>query len=615
MRNALALLLALVLLAGCKTAKPTAVGPDGHLEPLPPGADALARAADPPADQGGPGEPPPAQPAADTTRPDASGGGPAGAGTTQPGPGPAPPPATANSPADHPGVLAGPRDRCFAGSSTEPEPPYIAVYLSSSSMSYSDPEYFILDPGCRVVVGGDKVAVEVVAPEGADPDLLAAAVQAAAGGPVPDRWITRAGRTVEIEFPDPAVREMSVSVAGPLQPGGTPAALGVFLVRDYPEVIAELRQGSGAWQWLDPLKTYPDVPTELRLRFSRPIDPSWLPAQYTRVESGVEWKWTDPLTFTVTLADPPPLYTLDPNGATDARRMSVWSAPVVLHTGEPPALMAFDPATGQTEPVAPAPPEAYDALLSPDGRYLAVSTWFPAAGAWDGWQETVVVVDMQSGSMHVTPLSGWTGWGDNGDLVGADFSSTVQIWNCRTRTERRLPLTTELWQGWVSPDGSLLAAYDLLWDQESQDWLLPAELVVVDLRTGEERRYANWTRYYVTHSEYGVPFPVVWDGNGAVVALDYAGADQWTWIRLDLATGRREPMQAEQTEGLALTGVQNAPGGWGYRHHSWESVTAPLPDGGTADLGPGLAAGRAPDGRFLFIRWPEHAHRYMADFY
>lgn len=588
------------------------------------------RGAPPPTPPGQPGAPSPAGPAA----------GPAGAGrapapgSAAPGPG-APAPAGAvlgNSPTPAPaGATADRREAAGPGAAAQPlppgcggdggpaAPPYAVVapgWGRAGNMPF--PVRTARRSGCRYAVGGSGLAVDLRLPAGARAESSRAALQVAGAEPLYVNFFPD-GPRLSIGFPaGPNGQEIRIRLQGPLAAGASPVDFQLDLVRDFPELAVAVRQPSGDWRPHRDLDTLPPGPVEVRFRWDRPVDAVEAEARVRRARGNVPINpppalaWADAQTLIATLTNPPAVAVIDMGGVPGPGEVATYASPTVLRTGQPPFLEAVDPFSGAGTALGPAPPEVQQVLVAPAGTHVAYSAYAPQPdGTW--WIRTGWVLDRQAGQLRPAPFGSFLGWTATGALAGGPEEGGLQLWHPATGAIRRFNITPGAQYSSLSPDGRRVAGVRIQWEQEDRTtFLAPADLLVLDLETGQERTYPGWSHYYVTHSEFGVPYPLVWVEGGRLLAgRDYRGRTSYQWVAVDLETGARRAFTPEEASRLPSAGALAGPPGWRLEQdRPWQTVYLAGPDGTRRDLGTGLPAGWLPDGRALVVRWAQSHLRY-----
>jgi|GEM_PF-4949131 len=284
-------------------------------------------------------------------------------------------------------------------------------------------------------------------------------------------------------------------------------------------------------------------------------------------------------------------------------------------TGDPPTVLAVDPATGEERVVGMAPPDVWAGSLSPDGQWAMLVTGPP-----DQCEErTVWLMDLTTGQVQETPLdfpSSHTRvvWPE-GRLVTAYFD-TVDIYTLASGRHERRKVTPRAWEA-ASPDGRYLLGYHRAYDRERPDWHAPITVLIHDLQTGEDRTFADLAWTYVTHSGAPSLTRLFWtpDGTGVLVN-DPRGEDPLVGgeavLHLDPQTGVATPY----TPGAAEVPEREVgPGGFSYRiqgpgPQDWLAIQVRSPSGEERQVGDGLLLGWVPKGELLYIRWAQGGRRF-----
>ncbi len=473
--------------------------------------------------------------------------------------------------------------------------------------------------GCRYAVGGSSLSVDIRLPPEAQEEATRLALQVKGAEPTYVHFSPEGPRMAVGFTGGPNGQELQVGIKGPVTAGSDSLDLQVTLVRDFPALTVSVRQPSGDWQLQHHSDTLPVAPTELRFSWDRPVSQLEAEERVQRARglnrlSTAVLNWPDAQTLVVQLPTPPPLVVVDMGGVPGPGGVATYAAPTVLRTGSPPVLEAVDVFSGTATKLGPVPPEPNHALVAASGRYVAFSTFAPQAdGAW--WAPKGWVLDLKDRSLQPAPFYAFLGWTGDGALVGTNDQGVPERWVPATGERRQFTVSDGARYTSLSPYGHQIAGVLVHWDQEDHNtFLAPADLVVLDLQTGAEKRYPDWSHYYVTHSEFGIAFPVIWiDGGRAIASRDYRGRTAYQWVVMDLNRGARHPLTPDEAAELPPpVTVLNGPPGWRLeQEQEWQTVFLVGATGNRRDLGNGLPVGWLPDGRALIIRWESSQLRYQ----
>lgn len=450
---------------------------------------------------------------------------------------------------------------------------------------------------CPVLTDEESRTVEFILPRETTEELVRQGVTYSGAGPVQiDYEAQHTSVRVNVTIPPgPAGEQADLRLTGPWGPGGEPLELGFHLTRvPTARVETELRLGDGPWEPLKGARHVAAQPLSLRFRRHGDVDPTELRSVLQRVLGQAEVRLEQPAadTLVVTVPEPPGQITFEP------RRLHspygyVRQDSFTLYIGDPPTVVALDPATGQERVIGTAPLDIWTGSVSPDGRWALLAQ----AVAEDCYKTQVWLMDLTTGRaaevpLHHTYSDDLIAW-PAGRLVTA-YAGTVEIYDlAKGRLETRT-VPGRFW-GEASPDGRYLLGY--VRDREREkDRYAPITVLIYDVETGEERRFADVARGRIPNHA-GPTTRLFWtpDGKGVLIN-DPIGRDPQTGgqaiLHLDPQTGATAPF----TQPLPDEVAQRV---W----RDWEPVTVSLPGGKKRQYGDGLVLGETPEGAVVLIRW------------
>jgi len=236
----------------------------------------------------------------------------------------------------------------------------------------------------------------------------------------------------------------------------------------------------------------------------------------------------------------------------------------------PPELCSYDPVADSESALCTVVPDVYAADISTDGCSLLVQsfTYVTTNGA-RAVQSVTWVVDVRNGSRREL-APGWyhPAWAGTGrflklePLPGGKLAYELLDERGEIAGQGALPHVYNLT---LSPDGTRVAGVAL--GDPDEDWLGPGHLVVVDLRSGERRRFDDTVTVWMpANDEFGLRGGPAWSPDGSRIALIGVVKDGGSEIQVvNLDTG-----QVEET--VALPGLERGsyhPLTWSPDGHWW----------------------------------------------
>lgn len=364
-------------------------------------------------------------------------------------------------------------------------------------------------------------------------------------------------------------------------------------VREGPAwVTLAVRAGDGPWEPARNGATYPRARLALRFDLHGPVDEAALRQRLpegARVEKPADdrleavWETPPPALEFLAVGEPP-------------GRM------IRFYTGEPPRLVALDPATGQERILGELPADMEWAYLSPDGS-AALLVYMPDPGDF-----RTLHLDLKSGAQQETPLGhqpfyGLVSW--YGGQVVKTVYQQVQFWDPqRGGALERVDTGARYWSA-VSPEGRYLAG--LHYETVIAGSITPVTVVIFDLKERREQRFPEAVRIYV--GPHHLEQYMEWSPDSrALLMQDHLGHKQTRTLRLHRSTGEITAVDEELVAppyGPWIAG----PDGWSYRAAPWEELRVMSSAGQEQQWDRGYPVGWLPSGELLVIRWENVTHR------
>lgn len=498
------------------------------------------------------------------------------------------------------GTRSGPEGDCLIWARSLPQASLVQPWLVSGHPRY------VASGTCRLRVHSDEVTIDLVLPPSADPAAAEAALQITGTG---EPWVDVQTNPysgehvflVHIPAGEPGER-VSVRLSGPFGPDGEPVDLGFDLERvTTPGIALDYRLDGGEWMPVEPGSTLPRLPMDLRFRSVGGADLALAVHRLTARGLEVERQAGE---LTARLEAPPPHLVLDLNGVEADHGLMTSRSLLEVFTGEEPQLILLDPATGQEQTLGSAPANVYRTLAAPSGDRVALMATDPTSLI----ETEIWVLDLRSGELQRTGIS-LTSWQYQAfwrpdELVVAD-GHRIHRWRAGTEQAAVQRSGGSGFTG-LSPDRRMLAGISYDMREEDEHMLAPASIVLHDLQTGADRLLAEGQiRVRIPHSESAPRLALSFtpDGAGLLIREPTPEFGGWRYLMLDIATGTLEEVPEPQTE--TEPEWVPGPGGFAYRTQAdvYDDVVVRAADGAENHFGSGHAAGWAPDGRLLLIRW------------
>lgn len=366
-------------------------------------------------------------------------------------------------------------------------------------------------------------------------------------------------------------------------------------------VTVSIRQGDGAWREIESGSSVPRKSYSLQIRMPEASPVASVEDTLKQVLGNL------PHTITilpanglqVDLPEPPPILSLYLDDQSQSR--------FTLNAGESPWLVALHPSTGEEQRLSEVPLHAASASVSGNGRWVLVETPSPVQQcSGQVWE-----VEAASGKRQALPFGpGFfqdvTTWYDG--TWYATSGHFINTWETSTGRHERRESAGWIWEG-VSPDGRFLSGATYQVGSAPIGGLASMTVVVVDLKTGQEKTYPN-VASGVPHAHW-IDFRLRWTPDGRGLLLGHHREPKKVETRrLNLETGEVTPSPEplpKPEDPLYLTHQS----GWRYERVPglWGPIRLTGPDGKEYVRGEGLPAGWAPDGRLLLIRWENYKYR------
>ena len=426
------------------------------------------------------------------------------------------------------------------------------------------------------------------------------------------------------------------------------------LVRQAEPVGTMQVQAATGGQWVDvaPSDSLVGRPLKLRLSYTKDMDRATVEAAVRAAAPDVVGLvWSTARTLELTIPVPAPALRIATMDMRDTDGLWVRGGLPVVFTSGPARLMALRPGDEAPTTMATVPAHVFAAALRPDGKVLAVNYVAEVTGGVNAG--TLVgpwLIDTATGAITKAARSAtvlaWAGT----NLVALDGDTWLLI-DQAGKVVREIQAPEEgLSLHSVSPDGSRLAALRFRFDdQAADDYTVATDLIIVQLATATVTRIESIVETYLPPQEWIVSARPVWSPDGAQLVLVHDASRSAGEVRvLDIATGQVTRLRAaDAVQGPPTTAflswspdgqwlahgntlykldggaTRTLTGGDKFARHHWSADSTWLAQsdpwskarlfeigaGSMRDLGRTYGLGWSPDGRFIFIDWPDSEHR------
>lgn len=513
----------------------------------------------------------------------------------------------------------------------------------------------------EVIVSTSPFTLVVTFARGQAPDEEWLAAHSSVTGAEPTRTNTDGDKVSYVFGAGPAGETITISLdsiryAPPGDAGEQPTLI-VTLRRGEPCTATLSVNDSGEWREVQDGTLLGEPPLQFRLQFTRDMDPDSVARLLD--DFGAVPTWDGAKTAYFTFDDPPVHILLSLYGARD-----LFGLPAAVKTWEfystnPPRLCAYDPVDGTESVRCTVMPDVYVADISADGRsLLAQSLVYVNTDGMRVTEQRAWIVDVRSGSQREL-AAGWyhPEWAGTARYLKLDPPAgeefTYQLLDERGGVAGQGTIPTPMFNLTVSPDGTRVAGVDVGSGEPGS--LTPADLVVVELRSGERRRFEQVIEVPSPgNSEWVFQGGPAWSPDGSRIALIGVSEGGGSLIRVvdltssqidetvalpDLERGFSQPLTWSPdgswwTAGEFILSAQaghhvrdlrlTAPGvpqwnaggtwfalgygGWGKLHfYRIDAIHGPVLERTLEDVV--LPVGWDADGDFYFVRWADWEQR------
>lgn len=331
---------------------------------------------------------------------------------------------------------------------------------------------------------------------------------------------TLSGGQIVYEFgAGEAGQEITLTVASVVPGSGQGQNLTVILKRAGQATVTLRYRLDGQWRDVLPGEVLSGQPLELLLSFTAPMDQASVAAALSGTGLGSGGTWLNPQEFAFSVFGPPSLLRIDLATACDLQGVPLANGDQVItvYTGEPPQLYVLDAGVSLEQPVCQLMADVCAAAVSPDGRTLLVEAYKDRTGDIGAW-----LFDLTDGSRRALDGVYYPAWIAGSYLLRFDASGqqiAYQVLTTAGTLKWMGTLPENLNHYSLSPDGKSLAGLVATAEPAAPGYLVPNDLVVVDLESGSSRRFEDVATVYTGPTGAGPLAGPAWSSDGKLVAV------------------------------------------------------------------------------------------------
>lgn len=458
---------------------------------------------------------------------------------------------------------------------------------------------------------------------------------------------------VEVSYPKgQAGQKLSITLNSVVPPDGGAGSSVTYVFTRAAEPRAVISTWTGdRWRAVQPGEVLQAKPLRLRVQFTRPMDRAAVEGTLSEQLAGMSAvRWTaegggETLTFELT--DPPPVVDLFLEDVRSADGLWLAGRQPAFYTGHAPRIELYDPGTRTADQRQRVMADIQSAQIDAGSGTLLLSALqrfagfrYPDSGQWQ-------VAPGDAAPKQLPPEWNYLAPPASGAMLRVRESEYQVVGpDGAVLFKGILPDSLSLLA--ISPDGGYLAGLVAMWElQDETTFLVPHDLVIVELTTDNVQWYDRFVSVYLPPTEWAIHARPAWSPDGVLVAAisdlpsgfcvmvadrrngtvargaefarsDCGTMDHFTWspdgrhwyVR-DIQIPVQDPGQAKP---LPVHGrsVVSHDGRWLAFGYDWHEVgMLELKTGELTPLGPGLIAGWDRQGRLYLIRWPDADYRYV----